>query len=241
MSNVKQIALLLAVSICLTVSAEAQAYFSGERLRQAVISYAEKTVGKDAEVLVALRIPDQGFQESGVSAKCSGSKESLRGATNVAIEFSVSGRVVRRIQVPVQVKIYRDVAVATSTIGYSSPLSKQQFTIERRDVTAYPENDLLSPDDISGTTARRSIQKGSVITRSSITEAGGVRRGMSATIIVQAGSVIIRTRGSVLNDATLGETVRVMREGTNSIITGILQENNTVYIGNFGSTLSERE
>ncbi len=241
MFNFKQIALLLVALVALTLSARAQAFFSGDRLRQAVIAYAEKTAGKDAEVFVAQRIADQGFQESGVSAKCTGSKESLRGVSNVSIEFSIGGRVVRRVQVPVQVKIYRDVAVTTTTIGYSTPITGQQFTIERRDVTAYNESDLLGADEIPGVTARRSIQKGSVITRSSITEAGGVRRGMTTTIIVQAGSVIIRTRGSALNDATLGETVRVMREGTNSIITGILQENNTVYIGNYGSTLSERE
>jgi len=241
MFSFKQIITLLGVGFALTLSTQAQAYFSGERLRQAVIAYATKTAGDDAEVLVAQKIADQGFQETGVSAKCTGSKESLRGVSYVAIEFSCAGRIVRRVQVPIQVKIYRDVAVATNTISLTSPITRQQYSIEKRDVTAYPESELLDASEINGTSARRSIQKGGVITRSSITEAGGIRRGMTTTVIVQAGSVIIRTRGAALNDATLGETVRVMREGTNSIVTGILQENRTVYIGNFGSTLSERE
>ncbi len=241
MSNFKQIALLLLGTVTLTLGAQAQAYFSGDRLRQAVVAYAEKTAGKDAEVLVAHSIADQGFQESGVSAKCSATKESLRGVSNVVIEFSIAGRVVRRVPVPVQVKIFRNVAVATSAIGYASAISGEQFTIERRDVTAYADKDLLSRDEILGATARRTIQKGGIITRSSITEAGGVRRGMVADIMVQSGSVIIRTRGSVLNDAMPGEAVRIMRLGTNSILTGILQENHTVFIGSPGATLSERE
>ena len=107
-------------------------------------------------------------------------------------------------------KIYREVAVATNSISTASPISRQHYSIERRDVTAYPENDLLATSEIIGSTARRSIQKGTIITRASLTESGGIRRGAPATIIVQSGSVIIRTRGSALNDAVLGETVRVM-------------------------------
>ncbi|MBK9248647.1 MAG: flagellar basal body P-ring formation protein FlgA [Ignavibacteria bacterium] len=238
---VKHLVLIFVLWISFQSTAYTQAFFSGERLRQAVITYTTKTVGQDAEVLVNQTIADQGFQESNVSAKCTGSKESLRGISNVAIEFSIAGRVVRRVQVPVQVKVYREVAVATVPISYTSTISHQHYTIERRDVTAYSDSELLDEKELTGTAVRRMIPKGSIITRSQVTEIGGIRRGGIATIVVQAGSVVIRTKGTALSDATIGETVRVMREGTNTVLSGILQLNNTVYIGNLGSTLSERE
>jgi flagella basal body P-ring formation protein FlgA len=229
------------VLLLTVISVHAQSSFSGERLRNAVVSYAQKTVGTDAEIVVTQKVADQTFQESGVSAKCTGSSQSLRGMSNVGIEFTANGRIIRRVQIPVQVKIMGEVAVATSTIATNSPISRQNIIFETRDITSFSDNELLRPSEVIGSTAKRFLPKGSIITRSAIADKTGIRGGMSATILVEAGNVIIRTRGSVLNDAAIGETVRVMREGTNTMLTGILRENHTVYIGNSSSLSSENE
>ncbi|MBI3259839.1 MAG: flagellar basal body P-ring formation protein FlgA [Ignavibacteriae bacterium] len=222
------------------VSMNAQSNFSGERLRSAVLSYAQKTVEREAEILISQKIADQTFQEPGVTAKCTGSAQSLRGMSNVGVEFAANGRVIRRIQIPVQVKILQEVPVATATISSNSPISNQKISFEMRDVSAFSDNELLSKSDITGSTAKRFLPKGSIITRSAITDRNGIRAGMPVTIHVQAGNVVIRTRGSVLNDASIGETVRVMREGTNTMLTGTLRENHTVFIGNSSQLTSER-
>ena len=223
------------------ISMNAQSNFSGERLRSAVLSYAQKTVDREAEILVSQKIADQTFQESGVTAKCTGSAQSLRGMSNVGVEFAANGRIIRRMQIPVQVKIMQEVPVATASISSNSSISSQQFSFEMRDVSAYSDNDLLSKSELSGSTAKRFLPKGSIITRSAINDKNGIRGGMPVTIHVQAGNVVIRTRGSVLNDASIGESVRVMREGTNTMLTGILKENHTVFIGNSSQLPSESE
>ncbi len=221
--------------------AQAQSSFSGERLKNAAIAYAQKTVGADAEILTTQKIADQSFQESGVTAKCTGSEQSLRGMSNVGIEFAVNGRIVRRMQVPVQVKIMKEVPVVSSSISSNSLITGRLFSYEMRDVSSFSENELLQQSELIGSTTKRFLPKGSIITRSAITDKNGIRGGMPATILVQAGNVVIRTRGSVLNDASIGETVRVMREGTNTMLTGILRENQTVFIGNSSSFTSENE
>jgi len=220
---------------------QAQSNFSGNRLRDAVVTYTQKTVGADAEILVSQKIADQAFQETGVTAKCVGSKQSLRGMSNVGIEFSINERIIRRIQIPIQVKIMQEVAVATSSISSNSSISRQHFTMEIRDVSAYSQDELVMSSELDGSISKRFLPKGSIITRSSIANKNGIRGGMPATILVQTGNVVIKTRGSVLNDASIGETVRVMREGTNTMLTGILRENQTVFIGNSSSFTSENE
>ncbi|MBS1536269.1 MAG: flagellar basal body P-ring formation protein FlgA [Bacteroidetes bacterium] len=223
------------------ISAQAQSNFSGERLRNAVVSFAQKAAGNNAEILVSQNISDQVFQESDVTAKCTGSSQSLRGMSNVGIEFSMDGRIIRRIQIPVQVKIMQKVAVTTASISSNSPLSLRQITYEVRDVSAYSQDELITMSELDGSTTKRFLPKGSIITRSAIADKNGIRGGMPATILVQTGNVVIRTRGSVLNDASIGETVRVMREGTNTMLIGILRENQTVVINNSSTFTSENE
>ncbi len=236
--RIHTIAVLLFLGV---FSMKAQSNFSGERLRSAVLSYAQKTVEREAEILISQKIADQTFSESGVTAKCTGSAQSLRGMSNVGVEFAVNGRVIRRIQIPVQVKIMQEVAVATSSISSNSQISNKQVSFEMRDATAFSNNEIVTQSELIGSTAKRFLPKGSIITRSAITDKNGIRGGMPVTIHVQSGNVVIRTRGSVLNDASVGESVRVMREGTNTMLTGILKENQTVFIGNSSQLTSERE
>ena len=236
--RIHTIAVLLFLGV---FSMKAQSNFSGERLRSAVLSYAQKTVEREAEILISQKIADQTFSESGVTAKCTGSAQSLRGMSNVGVEFAVNGRVIRRIQIPVQVKIMQEVAVATSSISSNSQISNKQVSFEMRDATAFSNNEIVTQSELIGSTAKRFFFFFCIITRSAITDKNGIRGGMPVTIHVQSGNVVIRTRGSVLNDASVGESVRVMREGTNTMLTGILKENQTVFIGNSSQLTSERE
>lgn len=209
----------------------AQSSFSAERLRKAVEQYVQKSLDDNSECLVSSTIEAQTFAVDNVTARCVAGLSSLRGSTNVAIEFIVDNDVVlRRIHVPVIIKKYAIVPVTEIHIRQSEKVQIENIRFERRDISAYNEEDMPTQEEIAGSVARRNITKNSIITRSLLLSAQSVKRGSSVKIYATVSGVTITSRGTALSDADMGQTVRVMREGTQEALICTVHGANEVQI-----------
>ncbi|MFN5309368.1 MAG: flagellar basal body P-ring formation chaperone FlgA [Candidatus Kapaibacterium sp.] len=218
--------------ICVSVvHLSAQSSFSAERLRKAVEQYVQKSLDDNSECVVSANIEAQTFTADNVTARCVANANSLRGSTNIAIEFVGDNAIVlRRIHVPVIIKKYATVPVAEENIRQSEKVLAENIRFERRDISAYKEEDMPTQEEISGAVARRNITKNSIITRALLLSAQSVKRGTSVKIYATVSGVTITSRGTALSDADMGQTVRVMRDGTQEALLCTVNGANQVQI-----------
>lgn len=216
--------------------AAAQSTFAAARLQNAVERYIRTELQNegtitDFEVSAATIRKDEYFSEKGVSAVFRSQPGTLRGSTNVAIEFVVGEKTIRKISIPATVKIFSVVPVAVMAKKNGQVMTETDIAMERREISAYKSDDiLLSLDDIVGKTLRRPIAAGSIISASAILQNGAVRRGQIVALVVQNSGVVVRARGTTLTDGSPGETISVVRQGEFEQLTGILNEHGEVVL-----------
>ena len=202
--------------------------FSGEKLKSACSSYIYKYTGQDAVVDFAAEISDQYFDKSKVTARCTGQPESFRGLCYVYVEFRLNGRLLKRLNIPVRVKIYREVAVAGESLPSGSKIKGSDINYKKVDITHYSSNELPEYDDIIGSTLVTSLPKGAVIVKSSLGGDVLVRRGDKVTVVASSGAVNVRASGFAMQDASAGEPVKVKCNG--SILRGRVAMDGTIFL-----------
>lgn len=212
-----------------------QSFFIGEEIRQELIKEIRMRVGDDAEIIVSRSIQDFSFSPSDVSFSFDfGNSESqpLNGNFMVGIEFRKGNELLRRIEVPARVKIYRNLLVANRTIAQGELITNENTSIERKELPPNVRNEDCLPENLLGKSASHSIVRGSIITQKSVSEPYAIRRGDKVRIVVLSGMISISTNGTALQDARPGETVRCVRDGFRSVLIGIAAKDGSVIISN---------
>lgn len=216
--------ILLTANKCL----QAQSTFSGERLRNAVLTHIKNNCVESAEVSVLKEIEDVYFRQSGVSARFAGDNN-FRGTGYVAIEFVLDNKVLKRIESPYNVKIFEKVPVSSRNIQRGETIRESDIAYQHKEVT-YFNNKIDNTSGIIGREAKVNIPQNSIFTDALLKKMDIIKRGSKVEIRVLSGAVQISTSGSALQDASAGEQVRVRRDGTQSILTGVASDDGAVLI-----------
>ena len=208
----------------------AKSSFSGSRLKNACLSYVSNLVDKDSDVRIS-EIEDQYFEDSGVIARCDARSKSLRGNTYIALEFlDHEEKLIRRVEVPINIKIYKEVPTAVYTLQMGKIIQVSDITYNKLDITYLDESKILGIEKMVGKKLNRQINKGEIISSQYLENEILVNRGGKVNIIVQSGAVSIRTSGVALQDASIGDIIRVQREGSRKSLQGEVYGDGTVYI-----------
>ena len=222
--------IIIGFLLALITEAAPAATFSGDRLRQGCLDFVGAQLGEDARVAVAGNVQDQTFDEDDVTAEFVADKKALRGNTFVQIEFRFSGKLLRRVQIPVRIKIYREVPVAAENIGRDSELSEDVISYQKVNVTYYSDGDFPEADEIIGAIAERNISKGTIITKKLLREEGKIQKGSKVSIILDAGDITIRAYGTAMQDAAIGSEIRISRDNSITKLQGPVARAVTVVI-----------
>ncbi len=207
-----------------------RSYFSGDNIKTACINYIYSQVNDEIEIKINEVIPHQNFEEDKVYARFLGDRNSLKGNTHVVVEFLKDEKILKRITVPVNIKIYKKLPVAVKTIFSGKLIKDGDFVLKRIEATNFNPEDLISEDEIIGAIAKRNISKDNVILRSFIQSGNQINRGQKVEINVISGAVRIRTSGTALQDGLAGSEIRVKKDDSNVILNGIVTEEGTVVI-----------
>ena len=204
--------------------------FSGERLKKACIDYVHTIAGNDVEIMIAEKIEGQEFEETGVTAQCTGNEKSLKGNCYLAIEFYHNGFLKRRLQIPARIKVYGEVPVSLKTVFRGQVINEADIKIENKDITNLSDVDLIQPEELIGKKARNNLSEGSVITRLSIECEKIISKGDKVKIVVESGAIRISTAGEALQDGAIGEMIFVKREGLQVKLHGRISTDGSVII-----------
>jgi flagella basal body P-ring formation protein FlgA len=187
-------------------------------------------INDEVEIKVTDNIPNQNFEEDKVYARFQGDKNTLKGNTHVIVEFLKDEKTIKKITIPVYIKIYKKLPVAVKTIISGKQIKNGDFELKKIDATNLNAEDIVSEDEILGAIAKRNISKNNVILKSYIQSGNQINRGQKVEINVISGGVRIRTSGTALQDGLAGSEIRVRKDNTNVILNGVVSEDGTVVI-----------
>jgi len=205
-------------------------YFSGDNIKSACVNYIYSVINDEVEIKVTVNIPNQNFEEDKVYARFQGDKKTLKGNTHVIVEFLKDERIIKRITIPVNIKIYKKLPVAVKTIISGKQIKNGDFELKKIDATNLNSEDIVTEDEVLGAIAKRNISKNNVILKSYIQSGNQINRGQKVEINVISGGVRIRTSGTALQDGLAGSEIRVRKDNTNVILNGVVSEDGTVVI-----------
>jgi flagella basal body P-ring formation protein FlgA len=206
----------------------AKSTFSTERVKSALLSIIEDKISDDFENEFISLISDYEFEEDNVQAEFMFDNELKPGINTVGIKFSKDGKVLKYHDLNIRLKIIKDVWVSVRAIPSNTIIKESDLELTR--ISLNSEEIPLDMNEIVGMTLNRSLMKGKAISREMLSNGIIVKRGDKVTLIVQSGAVVIRCTGAALQDGSVGQFVRVKRDGSPAVISGKVTESGSVLV-----------
>ena len=127
------------------------------------------------------------------------------------------------LYVPVEIRVYRPVLVATRELRRGEAIGAGDVALEERNALASVGSPpLTQPADVDGLSARRTIAPGTVLNASLVEPPVLVRRGDRLGVSARTGGITVQTSGEALGTARLGERVRVRNLQSGRVIDAVV-------------------
>lgn len=201
--------------------------FSSNTLKIGIQSYLSDRLEESDEYELVGTIEDQILDEQFVVARCEAADGSLSGNTTISLVFSKNDRVLKRVSVPVRIKLKRKVAVLIRQVERGEILSSSDVEYKVMDVTylnATPAKTFI------GMRAVQTLLKGGVLLDKMLTDNSGVQKGDMVQIVLTNGNVTVRSTGVALDDAKIGQQLRVRRTDSSVILNAVANDDKSVTV-----------
>ncbi|MFC6337507.1 flagellar basal body P-ring formation protein FlgA [Pseudomonas sp. CCM 7891] len=120
--------------------------------------------------------------------------------------------------VPAQVKLFRDVVVASRPLKRTGILDFEDVALRERDISQINQGYLTSVDQALGQKLTRPMVTDQVITLVYLEQAEVVRKGDQVVISASSGTLSVKMPGEALSNGGLNEQIRVKNLNSNRVI-----------------------
>lgn len=200
-------------------------------VEQKVLTIISKNIKGEikAEVRVipfkTLEIPDG---EKRIYVSMESADFSPRKITKVIIQ--VNGKIVKKFNVPVSLKVYDKVWVATDNIQKGQSLGFTNVSLERKDITRISNNVLRDDKSLSDIIAFRNIRAGKIIDKRYVISKPDVSKNSVVSVIFETGGVKIAIDGEAMDNASVGDFVKIKSQKYKKYYTGKVISPNKVLV-----------
>lgn len=122
------------------------------------------------------------------------------------------------LYVPVTIKAYADIPVASYSLPMGKRLSSDDIMIQRREISELGRGYIDSSERIIGHITRRPIPRGSVFTPSAIKRDLVVKRGQKITIIAKNSGFSVKAQGEAQKDGGIGDIIPIKNLKSSRIV-----------------------
>lgn len=136
----------------------------------------------------------------------------------VTVRVSCEGSSPWTVFVPAQVRLFRQIIVATRPLKRDTVLGPVDVALIEQDVGPLSRGYLTSAEQAIGKKLTRPLQADQVLTPASLQLAESVRRGDQVVISARSGTITVRMPGEALSDGTLGEQISVRNQGSQRVV-----------------------
>ena len=144
--------------------------------------------------------------------------ESWRGVSDLTVTgISPDGVSCDRLRIRPRVEVWVPVPVAAAAVSAGQPVPVRPGRVLRSRLQG-----AVVSADASGLEAKVPIAEGEPVTLLSVRPTPAARSGDDVTVLVQAGALRIQAPGRLMEDAAVGQPVRVSNLATGAVMTGAL-------------------
>ena len=126
------------------------------------------------------------------------------------------------LYVPVEIRVYRPVLVATRELRRGEAIGADDVALEERNALAAGAPPLTQAAEVVGHSARRTIAANTALSASLIELPVLVRRGDRLGVSARAAGITVQISGEALGTARLGERVRVRNLQSGRVIDAVV-------------------
>ncbi len=134
------------------------------------------------------------------------------------------------VYVSVKVKVLRPVVVAARALSANQVLKASDVKTVMQDISDLRQGFILSSDNVVGQQLRYSLAMGTALTPRSLKQQKIVQRGEQVILVAQAGSMEVRMNGMAMEDAILGDKIKVKNSSSNRVVEGVVQAPGVVQV-----------
>ncbi|UZJ45697.1 flagellar basal body P-ring formation chaperone FlgA [Marinimicrobium sp. C6131] len=143
-----------------------------------------------------------------------------RSGGNLTVHTRCPGPTAWALYVPAEVAVYREVAVASRSLGRGHRISPSDMTMELRDTGQLRQGFVVDADSALGKELRRPLKAGEPIRLGLLTEPTVVERGDQVRLRAQTGNISVDTMGTALSSGRVGDQIRVRNDRSERIVRG---------------------
>ncbi|MBM7059591.1 flagellar basal body P-ring formation protein FlgA [Pseudomonas sp. UL073] len=136
----------------------------------------------------------------------------------VTVRVRCEGATPWTIFIPAQVKLYREVLIASRPLKRSTVLGEGDISLVERDVGLLSQGYLTEPEQALGKKVTRPVQPDQILTPTFLQQAEMVRKGDQVQINVRSNKINVHMNGEALSDGTEGEQIRVRNLSSQRVI-----------------------
>lgn len=138
------------------------------------------------------------------------------------IGVKCQGSVEWTVYVPVKVKVIKPVVVSARPLSANQTLTARDVRLEALDIADLRHGYKESLELVIGQQLKYPLSVGMVIPTRSLKQEQVVRRGEQIVLVAMAGTMEVRMNGTALDDASVGEKVKVKNSSSKRVVEGVV-------------------
>lgn len=152
--------------------------------------------------------------------------ENFRGRTDLRITMLSGQEQCARLRLPSRIAIWQSVQIAAADAAPGTPVQMVSGRASRDSIRGEPIDPSHGP-----WLAVHTIRAGAAVTSTDVLRAPTVLAGDPVQLQAVFGGLQIKADAHMLNDANIGERVRVANNATGGVVSGVLVDARTVRVG----------
>ena len=146
------------------------------------------------------------------------------------VSVYVNGKLARKFNVPVEVKVYKEILIASCTIQREKAITSNVVTVERREVSNKMAN-VLTKDALKNEfVSKKYFVKGEVIDKRFVKAKPDILRNSTVRVFFNTNNLTVSVNGIALSDGVIGESICIMNKNYNKIYKGTVVGENKVLV-----------
>lgn len=132
-----------------------------------------------------------------------------RGLGNILVGVRCSSPKPWSLYVPVEIKAYAEIPVASYSIPQGKILSAGDIELQKREISSLKRGYIGSSEQIIGMKTRRPISRGTPFTPMAIKAKIAVKKGQKITIIAKSNGIQVKAKGEAQRNGAIGDIIPI--------------------------------
>ena len=143
-------------------------------------------------------------------------------AGNTAVRVNCPTQAGWKIHLPVRVEVFEDVVVTAKPLLKGQNIDASAVTFQKQNIAQLRNGYYVKNSKLDQLQARRNLKQGTVLTPKNMSPRLMVHSGQQVTLVLDYNGLQIKSTGTALRSATLGQVVRVRNSQSLRVIEGIV-------------------